>query len=336
MPEFPRESGPVGFLSQSGGNAGDMVYSAVRRGIRFSKVISYGNAADLNECDFLEYLAEDPETAIIAAYIEGVRGGPRFFRAMRRASERKPVVVLKGGRTEGGNRAAFSHTGSLAGSADVFSTLVKQVGAVRVDSVEELVDVTVAFRFLEPPPAGRGAAVVGVGGGYSVFAADEVNEAGLELPRLSESVQEELRDFTPVAGTSVRNPIDTLAMMNPRELTDTVRIVAGDPRVDIILFHIALGWGPWRRMQGPVATTFDPATMVRAIADAVARARDASGKPVAAAVRIPLDIESMEHTLAFQERCWQNGLPVFLGIPRAANAIAKVIAWREMHETLSD
>lgn len=336
MPEFPTEPGPVGFLSQSGGNAGDMVYSAARRGIRFSKVISYGNAADLNEGDFLEYLAEDPETKIVAAYVEGVRDGRRFFRAMRRASERKPVIVLKGGRTEGGNRAAFSHTGSLAGSTEVFSTLTRQVGAVRVDSMEELVDVTVAFRFLDPLPAGRGVVVVGVGGGFSVFAADEVNEAGLDLPSLSESVQREVRGFTPVAGTSVRNPVDTLAMMNPGELTDTLRIVASDPRVDIVLFHIALGWGPWQRMQGPVAASWDAATMVKAIADAVARARDVAGKPIAAAMRRPLDAEGMERSLDFQERCWRNGLPVFPSIPQAANAIAKLIAWREMRESLSD
>jgi acyl-CoA synthetase (NDP forming) len=335
MPEFPTEPGPVGFLSQSGGNAGDMVYAAARRGIRFSKVISYGNAADLNEGDFLEYLAEDPETKIIAAYIEGVRDGRRFFRAMRRASERKPVIVLKGGRTAGGNRAAFSHTGSLAGSAEVFSSLVRQVGAVWVTSVEELVDVTVAFRFIDPPPAGRGVAVVGGGGGFSVFAADEVNEAGLELPSLSESVQEELRRFTPVAGTSVRNPVDTLAMMNPGELTETLRIVASDPQVDVILFHMAFGWSPWRRMQGPLAASFDPALMVKAIADAVARARDVVGKPIALAVRTPLDAEGMERTLDFQERCWRNGFPVFPSIPHAANAIAKVVAWREMREGLS-
>ena len=335
MPEFPTEPGPVGFLSQSGGNAGDMVYSGAVRGIRFSKVISYGNATDLNEADLLEYLAEDPETEIIAAYIEGVRDGRRFFRAMRRACQRKPVIVLKGGRTEGGNRATFSHTGSLAGSAEVFSTLVRQVGAVGVSSVEELVDVTVAFRFLDPLPAGGGVVAVGVGGGFSVFAADEVNEAGLELPALSESVQEELRRFTPVAGTSVRNPVDTLAMMNPGELTDTLRIVAGDPRVDIVLFHLALGWGPWRRMQGPQAADFDPAAMLKAMADAVARAGDVVGKPIALAVRTPLDVEGMKGTLDFQERCWRNGFPVFPSIPRAANAIAKVVAWRQMRESLS-
>ena len=217
----------------------------------------------------------------------------------------------------------------------MFSTLVRQVGAVWVRSVEELVDVTVAFRFLDPLPAGRGVAVVGGGGGFSVFAADEVNEAGLELPALSESVQEELRRFTPVAGTSVRNPVDTLAMMNPWELTDTLRIVASDPQVDVILFHLAFGWGPWRRMQGPQAANLDPATMLRGMADALARARDAVGKPIALAVRRPLDADAMEGRLDFQERCWRNGFPVFPSIPSAANAIAKVVAWRRMREGLA-
>jgi hypothetical protein len=154
MPNSPVEPGPVGFLSQSGGNAGDVIFAAAPRGIRFSKIVSYGNAADLNECELLEYLAEDPETEIVIAYIEGVRDGRRFFHALRRASARKPVVVLKGGRTEAGERAVFSHTASLAGSARVFDAVLRQAGAVRVDSLDELVDMAVAFRFIGPPAGG--------------------------------------------------------------------------------------------------------------------------------------------------------------------------------------
>src|SRR5437870_11915511 len=98
MPGCPAETGPVGFISQSGGNAGEMVYTAAVRGIRFSKVVSYGNASDIDESELLSYLAADPQTDVVCAYIEGVKHGRRFFQAMREAARAKPVVVLKGGR----------------------------------------------------------------------------------------------------------------------------------------------------------------------------------------------------------------------------------------------
>jgi acyl-CoA synthetase (NDP forming) len=332
MPNSPVEPGPVGFLSQSGGNAGDVIFAAAPRGIRFSKIVSYGNAADVNECELLEYLAEDPETEIIIAYIEGVRDGRRFFRALRRASARKPVVVLKGGRTEAGGRAVFSHTASLAGSARVFDAVLRQAGAVRVDSLDELVDMAVAFRFVGPP-AGRGVGVVGPGGGFSVFAADEVNEAGLDLPDLSPAVQEELRRFTPVAGTSVRNPVDTNIIMEPHKLTDTLRIVASDPGVDSVLFHIGFGWGAWRRgVQQNTPLPFDPAMVVKAMADSIVRAKEASVAPIMLVARAALDAGSQRFSLQFQEQCWRQGVGVFPTIPRACNAIAKMVRWLEVRQ----
>jgi len=333
MPGSPVEPGPVGFLSQSGGNTGDVIFTAAPRGIRFSKVVSYGNASDLNEIDFLEYLAADPETEIIIAYIEGVRDGRRFFDALRHASARKPVIVLKGGRTEGGERAVFSHTASLAGSARVFDAALRQASAVRVDSVDELVDLTVAFRFVEPPQ-GRGAAVVGPGGGFSVFAADEVNEAGLALPELSPTVQQELRSFTPIAGTSVRNPVDTNVIMEFNKLTDTLRIVASDPNVDVVLFHIGFGWGSGQRgfQQNDRPLPFDPAMVVKALTDAIVQAKETAAAPIILVVRTALDKLSRRFSLQFQEQCWRRGLAVFPTIPRACNAVAKMVRWREMHQ----
>ena len=333
MPDSPVEPGPVGFLSQSGGNAGDVVFTAAPRGIRFSKVVSYGNAADLNEVDFLEYLTEDADTEIIIAYIEGVRDGRRFFDALRRASARKPVIILKGGRTEGGERAVFSHTASLAGSARVFDALLRQVGAVRVDSVDELVDLTVAFRFIEPPQ-GRGVAVVGPGGGFSVFAADEVNEAGLALPDLSPAVQEELRRFTPIAGTSVRNPVDTNIIMEFNKLTDTLRIVASDPNVDVVVFHIGFGWGSGQRglQQNDQPLPFDPAMIVKALTDAIVQAKETAAAPIILVVRTALDKLSQRFSTVLQEQCARRGLPVFPTIPRACNAVAKMVRWREMRQ----
>ncbi len=327
---FPTEPGPVGYISQSGGNAGDMLYTSVPRGIRYSKVVSYGNAADIGESELLEYLAEDPETEVIAAYIEGVRDGRRFFRAMRKASAAKPVVVLKGGRTEAGTRAVFSHTASLAGSIQVFDALCRQVGAVRVDSVEEMVDLVAAFRYMEPP-AGPGIAVVGGGGGFSVFAADEIDEAGLKCPVLPDETQARLREFTPVAGTSVRNPVDSIVVFEPAKLAQTLRIVGEAENIDVVLFHTSFAGGPWRRS----ATFFGgvtPEQYMDAIVEQAVAVRDAIGKPLVLVIRPALDPDGLQRTLAFQERSWRAGFPVFPSIPRAANAVAKVLRWRRQRE----
>ncbi|MDD5289520.1 MAG: CoA-binding protein, partial [Dehalococcoidales bacterium] len=113
--DFPKEPGKVGIFSQSGGNAVDIIKRAIRRGIRFSKVISYGNAIDLNEIDFLEYLLQDPETQIIAGYIEGPTDGRKFWEILRRGALLKPVIILKGGKGNAGAKAAASHTAALAG-----------------------------------------------------------------------------------------------------------------------------------------------------------------------------------------------------------------------------
>ncbi len=323
MPGFPTESGPVGFVSQSGGNAGDMVFTSAVRGIRYSKAISYGNAADIDESELLEYLAEDPQTEVIAAYVEGVRDGRRFLRAMRKAAAAKPLVVLKGGRTAAGTRAVMSHTASLAGSIQVFDALCRQVNAVRVNSVEEMVDLVVAFRYLSPPQ-GAGVAVVGGGGGFSVFAADEIDEAGLQCPVLPEHTQAELREFTPVAGTSVRNPVDTIAIFEPPKLEQTLRTIGQAENIDAVLFHTSFSWGGSRRM---AAFGVDPQQFVEMQVQQMIRAREASGTPIVVVLRPPLDVDGMERTAAFQERCWRAGFPVYPTIPRAANAIAKTLKW---------
>ncbi len=333
MPGYPTEPGPVAFISQSGGNAGDMVYTSAPRGIRYSKVVSYGNAADIGESELLEYLAEDAGTEIIAAYIEGVKDGRRFLAAIRKAAAAKPVIVLKGGRTEAGSRAAYSHTGSLAGSIEVFDALCRQVGAVRVESVEELLDVTVAFRYLSPP-SGPGVAVVGGGGGFSVFAADEIDEAGLKCPPLPEHTQRELREFTPVAGSSVRNPVDTIAIFEPPKLERTLTVVGGAENIDVVMFHASFSWGAGRRTSAMMGG-MDLTKYMELMVEQVVRAREATVKPIAVVVRPPLDVEGMERTSLFQEHCSSapgGGLPVFPTIPRAANAIAKLQRWRQGRE----
>ena len=330
MPGFPTEPGPAGFISQSGGNAADMVFTSAVRGIRYSKVISYGNAADIDESELLDYLADDPQTEIITAYIEGVKGGDRFFRAMKKAAAAKPLVILKGGRTQAGTRAVMSHTASLAGSFEVFDALCRQVNAVRVNSVEEMVDLAVAFRFMGAPK-GPGVAVVGGGGGFSVFAADEIDDAGLECPILPEHTQEALREFTPAAGTSVRNPVDTIALFQPPMLQKTLQIIGEAENIDVVMFHTSFSWGNMRRTMA-VAQDIDPGAYMDSMVQQMTAAREASGTPIVLVLRSPLNVEGMEATAGFQTRCVRAGFPVFSSIPKAANAIARTYRWRLARE----
>lgn len=319
MPGFPTEPGDTALISQSGANAGDFVRQAAARGVRFSKVVSYGNAADLKESDFFAYAADDPHTRAIFGYIEGVRDGRGFVEALKRAARRKPVVILKGGRTEAGTRAAASHTGSLAGSLAVFDALCRQAGALRAESLDELVDMAVAFRFL-PPPAGRGVAVIAAGGGTSVLAADDIAAAGLLVPPLPPAIQEEFRAFVPVAGTSVRNPLDVATMFSAENFVTTLRLAAKAENIDVVLFHANLDWGGDDHMAKRVQQT---------VAN-LARAREGSSKPIAVSVKPALTGPRMEHIGALVEACAAEGFAVFPGIDRAARAIAGLVRWRSM------
>jgi PAS domain S-box-containing protein len=206
-PDFPRDSGPIGFLCQSGGNTDFMVRLAATRGLRFSKVVSYGNACDINECDLIDYFADDPETEVIAAYIEGVTDGRRFAQAIKKAASVKPVVIYKGGYTEAGLRAAASHTGSLAGTDAVWEGVVRQAGAIRVYSIEEMVDMLVALLRMIPPK-GPNTCVIGTGGGASVMATDEIERAGLRMAPIPPEIREQLKEFIDLANSMLRNPID--------------------------------------------------------------------------------------------------------------------------------
>lgn len=235
---FTRKSGSVGLIAQSGGNSSYAIRGGEDRGIYFGKVISYGNACDLNETDFLEYLTEDPETEIIALYVEGVKDGRRFFKALRKATSVKPVIVYKGGFTEGGTRAAASHTGAIAGSTPIWYSVLKQAGAIQVSSMEELLDVVLLFNRLSPP-RGNNVALVGLGGGFSVWAADACSSAGLTMPTFPLEIRRKLEEIcTTEAGSSFKNPVDMFTLGRGHVIQNAVKIIADYDRIDLLIIHL--------------------------------------------------------------------------------------------------
>jgi len=198
--------GEVAFISQSGAMGGAVLSWAEEQGMGFSKFLSYGNRVDLNEIDLLPYLAEDPETRVGALYIESVAAGRAFLDAVREFTRHKPLVVIKSGRSQSGQRATLSHTGSMAGSDAVYDTALRSCGAIRVRTVEEMFDLCKGFVSL-PPIKGRRVAIVTNSGGPGVLAADRAEEVGLEISEPSPRLRERLRQFLP-AHCALRNPID--------------------------------------------------------------------------------------------------------------------------------
>ncbi|ASI99410.1 acetate--CoA ligase family protein [Thermococcus celer] len=224
--------GGLALISQSGAFGGAALAMGNEEGIGFSAFVSYGNAADLNESDFLEYFADDENTKAIALYVEGVRDGRRFLNALRYASRKKPVIVLKAGKSVSGAKAAASHTGSLAGSYEIYRAAFRQAGAIEVEEMEELFDAAKAFEMY--PKAGRRVAVITNSGGPGVLATDRLEKLGLEMAGLSEKTVGELRSFLPPQ-CSVKNPIDLIADADYERYKRTIETVCKDENVDSLL-----------------------------------------------------------------------------------------------------
>ena len=318
------EPGPIAFISQSGGHTEDLPFYSATRGLRFSKVVGYGNALDVDESELLEYFARDPDTEIIAAYIEGVRDGKRFLGALKKAAARKPVVIYKGGTSEAGKRAAHGHTASLTSSAAVFDASCRQSKTIQVDNVEELIDVLVALRFASPLPRGNGVGVVGQGGGPTVLAGDEIEKAGLCLPCLSSQVQAELRQSLPMAGGIFGNPIDATNLLFPEAVFATMRVLGRVADIHMLIYHMGFHptsrWGDGRLSS---AAFLEPAI------DALARAQKATGKPVLLVLCPSPNLDGMKDFLAAQEAFAGAGFPVFNSLGQAAKAMARVVAWNQ-------
>ncbi|MBU8918527.1 acetate--CoA ligase family protein [Bacillus sp. FJAT-29953] len=233
--------GNIGFVSQSGA-FGSHVFTLARQNfIGFSHFVATGNESDIDVADCIEFLAEDPDTDVIACYMEGIKDGNKLINAFKLAAEKKkPVIAFKVGKTNAGQRAALSHTGSLAGSDQVFNAIAKQYGVYRAETIEEFIDAAYACSML-PLPKGDKAAVFTVSGGVGILLADQLTEASLTVPEPSVEVQQQLSDLLPIAG--VKNPIDTTAQLNTRQnlLQDFMEIVLSSGEYDSAIVFLAFG-----------------------------------------------------------------------------------------------
>jgi acyl-CoA synthetase (NDP forming) len=227
------ERGNIAFVSQSGALGGMTIYNTRAKRIGMSKFASIGNSADVSIAEIIDYFRMDPKSKVIAAYIEGVEEGRELFEALKRAASEKPVVVLKGGRSEAGGRATKSHTGSLSGSAQVFNGMIHQAGCTTAPTLDTLFEVCKLFDY-QPLPHGNRVGIISNTGGAGVLATDACSDFGLDIVELSETTKHELRQVLPPMA-SLENPIDVVASGGRREYRVATELLLKDPLVDILL-----------------------------------------------------------------------------------------------------
>ncbi|MBM3150346.1 MAG: hypothetical protein FJZ88_10050, partial [Chloroflexi bacterium] len=261
------------------------------------------------------------KTRIIAAYIEGIRS-KQFASVLKAAARRKPVIICKAGRTAAGARGAASHTGSLAGDYAVWKALVKQCGAIHVESIDELIDTTVAFAKL-PEPKGRNVGIIGSGGGGSIIAADEFELNGLHVPPMPQAVLDEVKTFLGDGWMLVKNPLDNSVILPMgwgfEELKRIFDTMAAHP-----LFQILLGdAGEWYP-ETPADAIYYEATL-----NMLLEIRKSTDKPMALVLR-PADHTDEWKWRCFleqQQRCAIEGAATFPSIARAAKALGNYASY---------
>ena len=242
----PRDTGSVGIISQSGGLGTDIIRRGYARGLQFSGLITVGNCADVGPNELIEFYLADPQTRVIGMYIETAKDGRRLFEILRDAGGAKPVVVLKGGRTQQGRMAAASHTGSLAGDDRVWVALSRQTGCVMVDTLDQFIDVLLIFQTLTPQrrhPTRR-VALFGNGGGASVLATDFFARLGLDVTPFEKPTIDRLAALKLPPGTSITNPVDapvgTLQQEEGRVAERILDAIYDSGRPEALVMHLNL------------------------------------------------------------------------------------------------
>ncbi len=300
--------GYIAFISQSGALGGALLNRAQDKGIGISCFVSTGNEAVLGVADFLEDFVEDEETNVIMALIEGIRNPQKFLRSCDRAlKKRKPIVVMKVGKTEAGSKAAGSHTGSMTGSNEIYDAVFRQNGVIRVHNLDDLYVTASAFLKSELPRGNRIGILTSTGGG-GVILADKIIETGMTVPDLSEATVHELKKNVPVF-VSVKNPFDLTAQLinDPDLFRTSLRTFASDANLDVII----------------VATSMVSAELSEKRATFIADASQSIGKPLftwwAAGSLSRRGIKILE----------QREVPFFMSAEQCVNVIKSLFIYSE-------
>ena len=318
--DAPKELGHVGVVTQSGGLGTDIIKRGQWRGLRFSGFVTVGNCADISPADLLEFYLADPQTSVIGFYLEDIGDGQRFFDLLRNASTPKPLVLMKGGRSELGRMAAASHTGALADNMAAWNALCAQTPTVMVETVDQFVNALLALQQLTVRPERPTKKVVlfGNGGGTSVLATDFFAARGLEVTPFPAHTRQTLEDLGLPPGTSVANPIDTpvgtLQKEEGRVANQILDIVYETAAPDAVVMHLNLAAFVGRGDVDPIDNLFQAAVDIGQKYPGQAH--------FALALRSDGSAEIDDKKRAYRERALANGIPVFDELPDAADALA--------------
>lgn len=330
-PDLSRETGPVAFSSQSGGMAVDFANAGKSVGLKFSKVVSFGNGCDLRETDLLDYFRDDPETGMVAMYIEGLRDGDAFFTALERTTAQKPVIINKGGLSVAGSRAVQSHTASMGGSREIWQSILRQANAIQVGDMAEMVQACLAFSLL-PQRTFRNITVLGGGGALGVAAADLAETYGLQIPAFADDLADRIDAHLPKPGSSPGNPVDVAnPFVEPKTLKEIMRLAATDERIDLQIFTSLIHH--YKNMAKLTGKPVKEVTPYLELADDIQEVVAETGKPILVIMANPksgpdhLDVVEMfaDARSAFLER----GIPVFSDLRDALRAIGHVNTYCE-------
>ena len=324
VPAVKQLPGNVGFLSQSGGVAIATYTTGVESGVGFSKVFSFGNQVDITPQELLDYLREDSKTSVIGAYIEGVKNGNHILNSLKEAAKKKPVVVLKGGRSSEGSRAAASHTGALAGNREIWSAVFRQANVLTVETLEEMV-ATLSIFSLSPKPKSRNVGLVAISGGTSVIYTDLLIEGGLNVPRTSDETIEKLDPLIHDVGTGLGNPIDMAADYYQDQTTsEVIRLVGEESRFDSIIIEADVH--NMYQAASIMGATDALADYWQVMAEAGKRVVEKESKPVLAVIpEVAYPVQRAEAWKVFVK----HGLPVFRNFNEVISALSSVCDYHE-------
>jgi len=303
MPAVFPQQGPLAVASQSGNVATSLARRGIKTGFGISCVVSSGNEADLHCEDYFEFLAHDPETKVIISYIEGFRNGRRLFEVAKGVVVQKPLIMIKAGGTSAGARAAMSHTASLAGSDSVFDAACRQSGIIRATNIEDLFNTGIGF-LNQPVPRGNRTAILTMGGGWGVLAADAAARYGLNVVQLSDKTLSALDKILP-PWWNPGNPVDMVAGNIPGAMMKALKVLIKAPETDCI---VLLGIMGFFTMQ-PLPPDTPPEEIERHIRNIVTQLTEAFNeireisyrynKPVIAGTELPFAVADMEERIFY-------------------------------------
>ena len=312
-PGTPILTGGLALVSQSGANVHSFIGSALARNIGFNYIVSSGNEVGLEMAEYIDYFLDDPNTRAVCAYVESIRTPARFVAVAQRAlALHKPLILIKIGRSESSNRAALAHTGAMTGPEQLFSTLFKQHGVIRADSIEEALDRAVIFTGSEEKdwPQRGATGFVSISGGFAAALSDVSRDSGFDVPEFSPASIAQLYDILP-PNVSPQNPIDVSTQVQrdrPDAWEQSLHCVAADENVALVLNAEALPVDE-RRVK------------------VLLQVRERSGKPVLLATTSPnIDIFSTE----IRALCKANGLPLLAGVDGTRRALQSVLTYQQV------